>query len=96
MVRQHYLSLARACLQAAADNPGDAWEGLPRALIMWMDMEPKTPRALFEHLRQTGIDVPDWLRGEPEMKHLDHVPSKGTRAVLVFKAFVAAIVGEKG
>lgn len=70
------------------------WDGLPRQLIMWMDMEPKTSRALFNHLEQSGYEVPQWLRDEPEMQSLDHVPSKGTRSVLVFKAICAAMADE--
>lgn len=64
------------------------WNGLARALIMWMDMSPKTPRALFQHLKNVGEPIPQWLRDEHEMKSLDHVPSKGTRAVLVYRAMI--------
>jgi len=66
------------------------WGGLARQIILWMDMHPKTPRALFDHLRRSGHDVPQWLRDEPEMQNLDHVPSKGTRAVLIYRAMLAA------
>lgn len=62
------------------------WGGLARDIMMWLDMSPKTPRALFKHLERIGREVPQWLRDEPEMKHLDHVPSKGTRCVLIYKA----------
>jgi hypothetical protein len=69
------------------------WGGLARDIVMWMDMHQgpsKTPRNLFIHLERLGRDVPQWLRDEPEMKNLDHVPSKGTRAVIIYRAMLAA------
>ena len=68
----------------------EQWGGLARDLMMWMDFERKTPRALFSHLEMLGREIPQWLRDEPEMQSLDHVPSKGTRAVLVYRAMLAA------
>lgn len=65
------------------------WGGLARAIMMWLDMTPHTPRALFRHLECSGIEVPEWLRNEPEMDRLDHVPSKGTRCVLIYRAMLA-------
>lgn len=65
------------------------WDGLARAIVMWMDMGDKTPRALFKHLDRSGIAAPQWLRDELEMRALDHVPSKGTRAVLVYRAMLS-------
>lgn len=65
------------------------WNGLPRDLIMWMDMyegNKKTPRNLFYHLRMIGTSVPNWLENEAEMKNLDSVPSKGTRVMIIFRA----------
>lgn len=64
------------------------WDGLARAIIMWMDMHPKTPRALFKHLESIGEPIPQWLRDEYEMKNLDHIPSKGTRAVIIYRAMI--------
>lgn len=66
------------------------WAGLARDLIMWLDFERKTPRELFAHLDMLGQEIPQWLRDEPEMQALDHVPSKGTRAVLIYRAMLAA------
>jgi hypothetical protein len=66
----------------------DQWGGLARDIVMWMDMEPKTPRALFKHLERSGRDIPQWLRDEPDMKNLDKVPPKGTRAVIIYKAMI--------
>lgn len=65
------------------------WGGLPRDLMMWMDMETRfTPASLLRHLERCGRDVPSWLRDEPEMKALDHSMSKGTRATLVYQAML--------
>lgn len=73
----------------------DQWGGLARDIMMWLDMarhssgSPK-PRDLFEHLENLGRPAPQWLKDEPELKHLDHVPSKGTRCVIIFRAMLAA------
>lgn len=64
------------------------WDGLARDIVRWMDMEPKTPRALFKHLEKIGTEIPQWLRDEPDMKNLDKVPPKGTRAVIIYKAML--------
>lgn len=93
-----------ACMRAALSvirealiEPSEAqWNGLARDLIMWHDMGNKTPRALFDHLTMLRREIPDWLRNEPEMQALDHVPSKGTRAALIYRAMIAASpIGEK-
>lgn len=87
--------LAAAAIKAMREPTEEQWGGLARHIIMWMDMQPKTPRALFTHLERSGVDVPQWLRDEPEMQALDHVPSKGTRAAIVYRAMIdAALVGE--
>lgn len=70
------------------DAPEAMWDGLPRAMMMWLDFDRPTPRKLFDHLRMSGIAVPDWMREEGEMKALDHVPSKGTRCVLIYRAMI--------
>lgn len=69
------------------------WSGLARDIMMWISMYPgsgMTPRSLFQHLELMGHEIPQWLRDEPEMQSLNHVPSKGTRAVIIYKAMVAA------
>jgi hypothetical protein len=68
--------------------PEQMWGGLARAMMMWLDMHPKTPRALFRHLECTGQEIPQWLRDEHELQALDHVPSKGTRCVLIYRAML--------
>lgn len=64
------------------------WNGLARSIIMAFDMDAKTPRKLLKHLERSGVDVPQWMRDEHEMQHLDHTISKGTRATLVYRAMV--------
>lgn len=68
----------------------EQWGGLARQIMMWLDMGDKTPRDLFQHLKLCGEPIPDWLRNEPEMQALDHVLSKGTRCVLIYKAMLSA------
>lgn len=91
-------AIARGLTKAQAGYlwtpPEEAWGGLARQIIFWMDMEPRTPRALFKHLERSGYAIPDWLRKEPEMRGLDHVPSKGTRAVLVYRAMLDEVLPE--
>lgn len=84
--------LARAALTALLEPGNDAWDGLARQLVMWMDFSRPTPRRLFDHLKASGHEIPQWLRDEPEMQNPDHVPSKGTRAVLVFTAMINRIL----
>lgn len=66
------------------------WGGLARALMMWLDMGDKTPRALFQHLARSGEEIPQWLKDEPEMQMLNHVPSKGTRCAIIYRAMLEA------
>lgn len=69
------------------------WGGLARDIIRWMDLyegHKRTPRNLFGHLCSVGMDIPQWLRDEPEMRSLDSVPSAGTRATIIYYAMVEA------
>ena len=64
------------------------WGGLARDIIMAWDCQCDTPRKLFNFLNRSGIVIPQWLLDEAEMKNLDHVPSKGTRATIIYRAMV--------
>lgn len=70
----------------------EMWDSLARDIVMWHDCYQaslKTPENLFFHLKNIGYkneDIPQWLKDEPEMKNLKSVPSKGTRAVIIYKA----------
>jgi len=77
------------------EPPEAMWSGLARSIMMWMDMSngPKLPRDLLTHLRRSGVDAPQWLLDEPEMKTLDHSMSKGGRCVLIYKAMLYDIPG---
>lgn len=98
-------SIAQAAIIAlfgAIQQPTESmWGGLARDIMMWLDMHngsDKTPRNLFTHLERLGRAAPQWLRDEPEMTNLDHVPSKGTRCAIIYKAMLqtcrADILGE--
>jgi hypothetical protein len=63
---------------------------LVRNIVRWMGFDRSTPQALFEAFSFTGIAVPDWLAAEPEMENLNHVVSKGTQAVILYRAMIAA------
>jgi hypothetical protein len=83
-----------AVFEALRDPPEEAWGGLAREIVMWMDMYPNssTPQNLFKHLERCGIEPPQWLRDEPELQSTDHVPSKGTRAVIIYLAILYAML----
>lgn len=68
----------------------EQWGDLARDIMMWMDLNTrKTPQSLLDHLERAGRSVPQWLLDEPEMQHLDHSMSKGTRCVIIYKAMLA-------
>ncbi len=65
------------------------WGGLARAIVMWCHMPaPHTPNSLLMHLERTGETVPEWLLAEPEMANRNHAMSKGTIAVIIWKAML--------
>lgn len=66
------------------------WGGLARDIFMAWDTGCRTPRDLFAHLDMILQPIPQWLRDEPEMQNLDHVPSKGTRAAIIYRAMLEA------
>lgn len=87
----HYRQAAVVALEALREPTKPMWIGLARDIVMWMDAYPgagMTPRNLFTHLDRIGRDIPAWLRDEPEMMSLDHVPSKGTRAAVIWRAMI--------
>ena len=65
------------------------WGGLARDLMMWLDFGNPTVEALRKHLSMLGREWPAWMDGESGMKG-SGVPSKGTRATLIYKAMLAA------
>ncbi len=84
-------------LREALWTPGEkAWAGLARDLMMAFDMGCRTPREIFQHLDRCGKPIPQWLRDEGEMKHLDHVPSKGTRAMIIYRAMLEPALAALG
>lgn len=71
----------------------DQWGGLARAIVFWMRSYPSnkhTPATLVEFMTSLGHAVPEWMGDETELRATDHVISKGTVAVLIYKAMLAA------
>lgn len=67
----------------------DMWGGLARNLVMWARMgNGSTGTNLHGMLKGVGIEVPGWLF--KEIPNTDHVPPKGTVAVCIYKAMLAA------
>lgn len=73
-------------------EPTEAMWGakLVQRLIAWQRNERPTPRLLFEACKHSGVEVPQWLMLEKEMQSLDNVTSKGTVAVLIYRAMIGA------
>lgn len=63
---------------------------LVRLLIRWCGHERPTPKRLLQDLEMGYGKVPPWLEAEAEMQDQDHVVSKGTRAVFIYRAMIAA------
>lgn len=69
----------------------DMWgNDLVRWIVRWMGYERPTPKLLIQDLKMGYGEVPLWLEAEAEMQDQDHVVSKGTRAVLLYRAMIAA------
>jgi len=68
----------------------DQWGGLARTIMMAWDFNQKTPYELFDFLSRSGHKIPPWMMQENEMRNRDHIPSKGTRATLIYRAFLEA------
>ena len=64
------------------------WGGLARRIMMSWDLGYDTPRKMFEYFKMSCVEVPQWMLTEPEMQNLDHIPSKGTRATLIYRAMI--------
>lgn len=81
-------------------NPTEEqWGGLARAIVFWMRSYPSnkhTPATLVEFITSLGHAVPEWMGDENELRATDHVISKGTIAVLIYKAMLAAAPAQGG
>lgn len=64
----------------------EQWSGLARHIMMWLDFNDKTGKALHSHLNMLGIEIPEWLA--KEIPNVNHVPSKGNRVTAIYKAML--------
>ncbi|WP_043309544.1 hypothetical protein [Pseudomonas sp. ML96] len=91
---EHNCKQVAAVKVAVPFEPTEAqWGGLARDIVWWMRSYPSnkhTPATLVEHLGNLGREIPAWMGSEVELKRQDHVISKGTIAVLIYKAMLAA------
>jgi hypothetical protein len=65
-------------------------DDLVRWLIRWCGYDRPTPKALLTDLKLGYGPAPLWLEAEAEMQDQDHVVSKGTRAVFIYRAMLSA------
>lgn len=65
------------------------WGGLARDLIAWdRGLPNQYGSTLHKHLRARGREIPDWLLAE--IPDINHTPPKGTVAVCIYRAMLAA------
>lgn len=78
-------------VQTVPVEPTEAqWGGLARDIVFWLYMTeaPHYGCKLHAFLRDMGSPIPDWLTKEiPDIKH---TPSKGSVAICIYKAMLAA------
>ena len=79
---------AGAWVTVPRDAPEAMWGGLARQIVMWCRFGQPTGKALFQHLKSSGYEIPAWLREEVE--DVDYVPPKGTIAVIIYRAMIEA------
>ena len=66
------------------------WGGLARDIMFVLRQERPTPKKLVTHLHALGHNIPDWLAVEIHDTNSDHVISKGTCCVPIYKAMLTA------
>jgi hypothetical protein len=88
--RAHHAHLKAEGFVVVPVEPTEAmWGGLARDLIMWdRGLPNQYGSTLYKHLRACGREIPDWLLAE--IPDIDHTPPKGTVAVCIYRAMLAA------
>ena len=83
-------TVVKETIQKMQDIPpsDEQYGGLARAIVFAFELYAPTPNGLLTHLKLSGIDAPQWLLDEPEMRRRGHAISKGTRAVIIYKAML--------
>ncbi len=66
----------------------EQWNGLARHLIFAFELNFLTPKEIRKFLQDTGCKIPSWLEVEFKPSGENATLSKGTRAVLVYKAML--------
>jgi hypothetical protein len=61
---------------------------LVRAIVRWLEGDTHRSSGLFNQLTLCGIKKPQWLVDEKEMASAFHTVSKGTRAVILYRAMI--------
>jgi hypothetical protein len=71
------------------------WSELARDIVFWLyaTRSPHHGSKLHSHLKNLGREIPDWLT--KEVPDVDHTPPKGTVAVCIYKAMLAAAPSTK-
>lgn len=68
----------------------EQWGGLARDIMMAFDLGGKSPASLLKNMRLKWGELPEWMRKELNDPESNAVLSKGTRAVLIYRAMLAA------
>ena len=64
--------------------------GLARSIMLAFDINAKSPALLINVLTNLGHEIPQWLRDEIKDPESNYALSKGTRAVIIYRAMLAA------
>lgn len=72
------------------DPTEEQWGGLARDIMMAFDLGGKSPASLLANMRLRWEELPEWMRKELHDPESTAVLSKGTRAVLIYRAMLAA------
>lgn len=82
------LEITSPSVSAPFDPTEEQWGGLARQLILAYQLNFIESTSLIRFLNMTGCRIPDWLANDVEVATSKGVLSKGTRAVLVYKAML--------
>lgn len=78
------------CAIVPVEATEEQWGGLARDIMLAFDMNAKSPALLINTLTNLGHEIPQWLIDEVKDPASTHVLSKGTRAVIIYRAMISA------
>lgn len=89
-LREQPPAVADGYVRVPIEPTEEQWGGLARDIIMAFDLGGKSPASLLANMRLRWEELPEWMRKELHDPESTAVLSKGTRAVLIYRAMLAA------